>query len=53
MLNSMTQRTSSRPSEEHPRAQLVQRLWRNQLGILLAIALTVGALIVLVLSFRV
>lgn len=48
----MPQRSSSPRNEEQPQAQLAQRIWRNQLGILLAIALTLGALVVIVLSLR-
>lgn len=52
----MQQRTTYEPVEDaeqspsRARAPFVQRLWRNQLGILLAAALTLAAAAILLMS---
>lgn len=50
----MPQRPTSQPNEDEarPRAPLSRRLWRNQLDILLAIALTLAAAGMLMASYR-
>lgn len=56
ILGAMQQRTTLEPANDpergsgKPRPPFVQRLWRNQLGIMLAVALTLAAVGILILS---
>ena len=58
ILGRMQQRTTSETDNagdnpaDRARAPIMQRLWRNQLGIALAVALTLAAIVILLATYR-